>query len=302
MMKKLIKEILKEDQLSLFDNYKDTSYETCSHFTNKDDNELCKRLNSFGSFLYSDYGLGLQAIIDSKTEQMKEVLDLNQKYQLPLELLSKTGKYSDTNQRDFISEKDGVYEVGVLKSVGRVYDERGKWDYVNKLNTNWSDLAELLTELLIRGGMVQKLKDKNDLGLKTYLKSIKDKLSRVLDKYISLDEYKTFVRNTKYRSQIGEKAENDVKKILDKAEIKTLYQGGDGDFIDMIFGIDLIVNDGGGIYTIQVKSSEDQAQKSVESKRYGKVDFIVAPTDYGIIMFDHDKNVVKFDKDGNQIN
>lgn len=302
MMKKLIKEILKEDQLSLFDNYKDTSYETCSHFTNKDDNELCKRLNSFGSFLYSDYGLGLQAIIDSKTEQMKEVLDLNQKYQLPLELLSKTGKYSDTNQRDFISEKDGVYEVGVLKSVGRVYDERGKWDYVNKLNTNWSDLAELLTELLIRGGMVQKLKDKNDLGLKTYLKSIKDKLSRVLDKYISLDEYKTFVRNTKYRSQIGEKAENDVKKILDKAEIKTLYQGGDGDFIDMIFGIDLIVNDGGGIYTIQVKSSEDQAQKSVESKRYGKIDFIVAPTDYGVIMFDHDKNVVKFDKDGNQIN
>jgi hypothetical protein len=150
--------------------------------------------------------------------------------------------------------------------------------------------------------MIQKLKDKNDLGLKTYLKSIKEKLSRVLDKYISLDEYKTFVRNTKYRSQIGEKAENDVKKILDKAEIKTVYQGGDGDFIDMIFGIDLIVNDGGGIYTIQVKSSEDQAKKSVESKRYGKVDFIVAPTDYGIIMFDHDKNVVKFDKNGNQIN
>jgi hypothetical protein len=70
MMKKLIKEILKEDQLSLFDDYKDTSYETCSHFTNKDDNELCKRLSSFGSFLYSDYGLGLQAIIDSKMEQL----------------------------------------------------------------------------------------------------------------------------------------------------------------------------------------------------------------------------------------
>lgn len=300
-MKNLIKKILKEEQLSLFGDNNNTTYKSCSHFTDKDTNDLCLRLNSFGNFLYKSYGLGLQSIIDSKTQQMKKVLDLNQQYQQPLKLLWETGKYDDPNKRDYISEKDGVYEVEVLKSVGRVYDQNDKWDYVNKLNTNWSDLAELLTELFVRGNMVQKLKNKNDLDLKNYLISIKNKLGGVLDKYMSLNDYKTFVRNTKYRSQLGEKAENDVKKILENVGTTILYQGGDGDFIDMVFGIDLIVNDSGENYTIQVKSDENQARNSLQENRYNKVDFIASPTDYGIIMFDHDKNEIKFDFDGNQI-
>jgi hypothetical protein len=149
--------------------------------------------------------------------------------------------------------------------------------------------------------MVQKLNKKDSLGVKNYLSSIKDKLEKVLDKYIDISEYRSFVRNTTVLSQIGEQAENDVKKILEKYGMKTLYQGGDGDFIDMLFGTDLIISDGGKTTTIQVKSKENQAKSDLSSWNYKKVDFLVAPTDNGIIMFDHKGGETKIDKDGNLI-
>jgi hypothetical protein len=300
-MKKTIRKVLREEQLSLFDDYEDTSYKICSHFKDEDQQNLCSNLNSLGKFLYSEDGLGLQRIIDFKTNQMKKLVDLNNQYQEPLAILWETGKYNQSGRYDYISKENDYYQNEAMKSVNRVYDDNGKWDSINKLNTNYSDLAELLTELFIRGNMVGTLKDKNALGLRKYLISIKDKLERVIDKYIKLDEFKSFVRNTKHLSKIGEKAENDVKNILTKAQIDTVYQGGDGDFVDMIFGVDLIVNSGGEVYTIQVKSNEIQAKESRGLKKYGKIDFTASPTDYGIIMFDIDNNELKFDKNGDEI-
>lgn len=300
-MKKTIRKVLREEQLSLFDDYEDTSYKTCSHFKDEDQQNLCSNLNSLGKFLYSEDGLGLQRIIDFKTNQMKKLVDLNNQYQEPLAILWETGKYNQSGRYDYISKENDYYQNETMKSVNRVYDDNGKWDSINKLNTNYSDLAELLTELFIRGNMVGTLKDKNALGLRKYLISIKDKLERVIDKYIKLDEFKSFVRNTKHLSKIGEKAENDVKNILTKAQIDTIYQGGDGDFVDMIFGVDLIVNSGGEVYTIQVKSNENQGKESRKLKKYGKIDFIASPTDYGIIMFDVEGNELKFDKNGDEI-
>jgi len=300
-MKKTIRKVLREEQLSLFDDYEDTSYKICSHFKDEDQQNLCSNLNSLGKFLYSEDGLGLQRIIDFKTNQMKKLVDLNNQYQEPLAILWETGKYNQSGRYDYISKENDYYQNEDMKSVNRVYDDNGKWDSINKLNTNYSDLAELLTELFIRGNMVGTLKDKNALGLRKYLISIKDKLERVIDKYIKLDEFKSFVRNTKHLSKIGEKAENDVKNILTKAQIDTVYQGGDGDFVDMIFGVDLIVNSGGEVYTIQVKSNENQGKESRKLKKYGKIDFIASPTDYGIIMFDVDNNELKFDKNGDEI-
>lgn len=296
-MKDLIKKILKEEQLSLFGDTQ-TSYVKCSHFKNKDENELCLKIESLKSFLFEDYGLGLKKIINSKLNKMMSPKDVNQEYQEPLKLLYDTKKYNNPQSYDYIYEIDGEYKNNNLKSVNRVFNDEGKFDYINKLNTNYIDLAELLTELFIRGNMVQTLNSKNELGIKNYLLSIKDKLERVLDKYIDLGEYKSFVRNTSYLSQVGEKAENDVKNILEKYGMKTLYQGGDGDFIDMLFGTDLIMSDGGKTVTIQVKNRENQAKSDLKSWKYKKVDFLVAPTDTGIIMFDHMGGETKIDTNG----
>jgi len=298
-IKKIIrKEILKESQLSLFGG-QPSSYKTCSHFTNKDENELCHKIESLKTFLYNDYGLGLKNIINSKLEEMMALKDVNPDYQKPLKLLYDTQKYNQEGRYDYISETEGYYENVSLKSVNRVFDQNGNFDYINKLNTNYADLAELLTELLKRGNMVQKLNAKNNLGVKSYLLSIKDKLEKVLDKYIDISEYRSFVRNTTSRSQIGEQAENDVRDILEKYGMKTLYQGGDGDFIDMLFGTDLIMSDNGKTITIQVKNRENQAKSDLASWKYKKVDFLVAPIDNGIIMFDHKGGETKIDEDGN---
>jgi hypothetical protein len=299
-MRNTIKKILKEEQLDLF-GVQTTKYESCSHFTNKDENELCHKIGSLKTFLYDDSGLGLKNIINSKLNQMMELKDVNQEYQAPLKLLYDTKKYNQSGGYDYISEDNGYYENKVLKSVNRVFDSKGKFDYINKLNTNYADLSELLTELLRRGNMVQKLNIKDVLGIRNYLSSIKDKLEKVLDKYIDISEYRSFVRNTTFRSQIGEQAENDVRDILEKYGMKTLYQGGDGDFIDMLFGTDLIMSDGGKTTTIQVKTKENQAKSDLSSWKYKKVDFLVAPTDNGIIMFDHKGGETKIDKDGNLI-
>jgi hypothetical protein len=301
-MKHLIKKILKEEQLE-FNLFNDDThnYESCSYFANEDEKELCLKLESLRSFLFEDGGIGLKKIINSKLEKMMKLMDVNQNYQRPLKILYDTKKYNTPNSYDYINKKGDYYENNIMKTVNRVLDKDGKYDYINKLNTNYSDLAELLTELFIRGGMVQKLNTKNVIGLKKYLSSIKDKLERVLDKYIKIGEYNSFVRNTKYRSGVGEKAENEVKNILEKSGMVELYQGGDGDFIDMVFGIDLIMDDNGKTVIIQVKSKENQAKSDLSKRQYKKVDFLVAPTDYGIIMFDHKGGEIRIDKNGNKI-
>ena len=298
---------LKEEQLDLFGDeekgkdefkwIKDVvpSYERCSHFSsNPKHKELCFNLYTLGTFLYKD--LGLKNIINQKIRLMGDVKDLNEKYQEPLELVYNTGRFDD------IRKEDGKYYTNKLVDVSTLYDEGGAWHYVNKLNTNYADLAELLTELFIRGNIADKLSSKNKLGLKKYLSSIKDKLINVLDKYISLDEYKNFIRNSKHLSQKGEQAEDDVKKVLENFGMKTLYTGGHGDFIDMLYGVDLIMDYKGKNYLVQVKNTKDQALKSAEYPRYRKLDYFAAPTNFGIIIKNKDGRITKLNQEGEVIN
>jgi hypothetical protein len=293
-MKNLIKQILKEEQLDLFGD-SGVEYERCSHFeSNPQHRKLCYELYTLGTFLYKD--LGLKDIIDEKIKLMGEVKDLNDQYQEPLEILYNTGKFKE------IKKEGDKYYLPRLSDRITIYDEGGEWSYVNKLNTNYADLAELLTELFIRGGVANKLSNKNRLGLKTYLNSIKDKLLAVLDKYFKLDEYKDFVRNTKVLSKRGEKAEEEVKRVLENFGMRTLYAGGHGDFIDMIFGVDLIMDYRGKTYLIQVKNTEDQALKSSEYRKYDRLDYFTAPTNFGITIKNKDGRITKLDKEGQVIN
>jgi len=282
---------LKEEQLDLFGDDNQTEYERCSHFkSNEPHRKLCYELYTLGTFLYDD--LGLKDIINEKIGLMGEVKDLNDKYQEPLELLYNTGKYGDINF------ENGKYYTKRLVDVNTLYDEDGLWHYINKLNTNYADLAELLTELFIRGGVADKLVNKNKLGLKKYLESIKGKLIGVLDRYFSLDEYKEFIRNSKHLSKKGEQAEDDVKKVLEKVGMETLYEGGHGDFIDMLYGIDLIMNYKGKTHLIQVKNTEGQALKSAEYSKYRKLDYFMAPTSIGITIKNKHGRITKLNKEG----
>ena len=63
---------------------------------------------------------------------------------------------------------------------------------------------------------------------------------------------------------------------------------GDGDFIDMIYGCDLIVGDPktNKIYTVQVKSKSENAKKAFDDKgKYPGIDWFCAPVGSTMVVF-----------------
>lgn len=251
---------------------------------------LAKRLGNFRYFLI--YELGMKDIIDNALSGVKEINDLNDEYQKPMEILSKTGKYPD------IKYIDGRYVHNRLLKSGIVRDENGEYDYVNKLNTNYSDLGELLESLFIKGGQSDKLIQMDDNELKSYLLSIKSKLQALVSKYFEVDELRQFVRNTKYLTKIGDEAEEKACEVLEKVGMKKLYQGGNGDFIDMIFGIDLIMEYKGRVITCQVKSREGYLEKARVDNRYKRIDYFITPTNNGIVIYNRKGDNYRIDNNG----
>lgn len=86
----------------------------------------------------------------------------------PLSYLYKTKKVDD-----IIKKTDGTYFSDKLKNYLSCLDENGQWDYVNKLNSNYSDISELLTTLFLKGGQIEMLSKLNVTEIKNYLLSLK---------------------------------------------------------------------------------------------------------------------------------
>ena len=180
-----------------------------------------------------------------------------------------------------------------------VKDENGEWHYVNKLNTNWSDLAELLTTLFIKGDMIGELSTKNVTELKNYLlglrqKEVKDikksNLFRLFKKYFDIEEYKDFTLNTQKNTAIGDEIEDLALELLEKKGFKLIYNGRNGNFIDMKYGIDMIMELEGQIFLIQVKSKAAAAKKAMDYPTYKHIDLFVgeSPNQNGVIIYDRE--------------
>jgi GH24 family phage-related lysozyme (muramidase) len=290
-----IKNIVKEES-SNFDwtNKIEAGYRGCSHFTDRDTNHLCMKISKLRSWLHRD--LGLRVIIDGMLKDLKVVEDMTEKYQTPLKILHDTGKYPE------IKLVGGTYTHYRLLNAGLVLGEDGEYDYVNKLNTNYSDLAELVTELMVKGGKVSALVNKNELGIKSYLESIKPVLYRLITKYFQPEDLKQFVRNTHGLTIMGDDAEDYAGEVLKRYGMKQLYQGGNGDFIDMLFGADLIMDSNGRVITCQVKSSEYQAVNASKSSQYKKIDYFISPNGRignGIVIYNRGGESFKMGDGGN---
>ncbi|MFW6225641.1 MAG: hypothetical protein ACOC3V_01615 [bacterium] len=168
-------------------------------------------------------------------------------------------------------------------SVFLVKDEKSEWHHLNKLNTNYIALSELLTNIIFRA-----IVEKNDVNIKgtniqefgkevysTFMSPKKNeekikKIKKVLLKYkvfignlihvyygshrdkSVFDQYVKIIKNT---SRKGEEVELETIKYLKDIGFEIKYYGGDGDFVDMVFGVDLIAyRKDMGYKTIQVKS------------------------------------------------
>jgi hypothetical protein len=262
-MIKRYKNFVKEN--SLFDSkstepvFKNTYY--------KRDYTIVNKIESLKKFIV--YDLGLKEIIDKRIKSLSIQKDVNDDYQNPLEILALTGKYPE------IKYINGRWETEIFKYTNKVLDDEGKYHPVNKLNTNYSDLANLLYDIIKSLGKESEIKDINVNELKDWL--INFTKENDLNSIINSFDIKKYTYSNRKRSEVGEAAENFVSDYFQDIGFTLLYQGGDGDFIDMRFGIDLIMRYKERVVTIQVKKSEIDAKSSFLEKKYNRIDYYCSP-------------------------
>lgn len=244
-------------------------------------NQLREELRKLKGWLYKSNGLGLMETIDKifleqgweQKISFKEVANFNK----GLDLLKKT----DIDKNWMQERMKWKFPEGI-ENEKLVKDEFGEWHYVNKLNTNYDDLSDMISEMVMRSIEVDAEKGRkayNDLMQypKKTLLSWKPYMKKLLEKYFielgnGLDDFKKFTKYSKKFSDIGEAAEDKIVNLLEENEFTISYQGGNGDFIDMVFGVDLIVfREDFGYKTIQVKNYINW-----ESVEYYKVDWIAS--------------------------
>lgn len=226
--------------------------------------DLYSRISGLKKWLYVSTGLGLMSVIDSIFDDYgyKNGLTSEEvgRFRIGLEELRKTdlsSSYIDSRIREKIP-------MGI-ESMRLVRNPTGEWDYLNKLNTNYTALAELVTELIMRGiennpekGRVvydRVMKDPVD-GL-TFLKPHMKRLivTYFIDRGQGLNDFRKFCSHIQVTTDIGEAAELKIREYLESKGLEISYSGGNGDFIDMIFGCDMIVrSEKFGYKTVQVKN------------------------------------------------
>jgi hypothetical protein len=201
-----------------------------------------------------------------------------------------------------ISQKDYDYFVEHISDKKLVYDESGNWLPINKLNANYVEVSKLLTDLLFDSYLKNEDKLSKELSKEILIKLIYEKnieeikrillknrghLNNLLNSYKGADDLinKLSVKYTeaiKYFSEIGEKTENNVVTFLEEKGWEKVYQGGNGDFIDMLFSVDLIFSNDTGLWTFQVKSNEKGGKKFIQDVKnnrykYRAVDYLIYP-------------------------
>ena len=155
-----------------------------------------------------------------------------------------------------------------------------------------------LIENCTRTKLIEKLSKMNSTEIKNFLLTIKGKtLTKLLEKYFTLDEYEDFTYNTKNNTKIGDYVENLTKELLQEDGYVLLYEGCNGNFIDMIYGVDLIMEKEGEIYLVQVKRRSYVAKQSTSNPKYRYIDIFSGESpDYnGIMLYNrHEKFTEKF--------
>lgn len=175
-------------------------------------------------------------------------LDPTRKWQWP----SETGKITYGTIDEFINNR--IPELGFLY---REVDGNLEWDPVNKLDTNYSDLAVLITDIVEQSKTFTVEDLLNDLseGNTNILQDVVDTVGNypeiLYDRFISDSDL--YTTQSLYYSLQGEEVEDFVLESMLDCGWELIHQGGGGDIIDVFLGIDLIMEKNGELKTIQCK-------------------------------------------------
>ena len=194
-------------------------------------------------------------------------------------------------------EKEKELYLKIINKNKFVFDENGNWLSINKITGNSSQFIEIIGKIIE--------KNFNDLEAKEiYCKIINNhNPNNVIDK-----EYKEYFEDKinslgfdwltnqtdkiDYFSNKGKKVETRfLKSLLSKyPDAKVLYEGGDGDLLDINLSIDLIVDFGPsselGVKTIQIKATKNaydmmKVKYNNKSDYYKYIDWVLYPKPEG---------------------
>jgi hypothetical protein len=259
---------------------------------------ICKLISNQGPYLYKSDGLGFQSKIQDVLDKLSTKIDYNPKKQDILKILYDSGKYHNSYRA--ITLSNGYYKTDKL-IVNQVLDSDGNYDPVNKLNTNWSDIAELIYDILELNGNADDLLKIRYSDIKSYLKNYFDKID--VEPILNTIDIRKYIQNNRVKSIIGEEAENFVRDCFIMKGMNCIFQGGDGDPIDMVYGIDLILHSPkkDKYFFVQVKSDPVAALNACNNWRYSTLDFYCSPIiDEGvrktILYTKENKNGIMFTK------
>jgi hypothetical protein len=272
MMDKLIKENIERIKSLMLESEGKTEYNFCDRFLgNKQKMYVCSKIGSLKGLLSRNDGLDLRTVIEKQISDLQTEIpqDLQEKFIDCAIFLESLGKITEKEKNNFIEKK--------VKN-GKLVYLNGEWQPINKLNTNYFDLAEILTELIY--------KNKNNTTFqaiiedpKTTLMNMKSEIHTMIEEYF--DDPKMlfdYTKNIQRTTQQGESAEQRVKEHLQDKGFKVEYEGGNGDLIDMAFGTDLIMSHPDfGVKTIQVKANEKAYDQD-----YRYVDWVIIATPFTI--------------------
>jgi len=243
--------------------------------------EIKNKLNNLYNFLHSREGLGLQSVIDGLLKPIEKPIPESDKREVMgwLFKLQSHGKFDKNKLNYLIRSLHGLRRVEV----------DGKWHIVNKLNTNYTLLAELVTDLLFESesnDVLQEISESNsEKELQNILLKNKDLIKNLFIENFEPNDLVEIADNKLGESdRIGLATENEVVEWLKNKDwgggnyMKVERQGGDGDFIDMKLTADLIVSFNGRYRIVQVKTSANQAKRfinDVKRGRYKEVDILI---------------------------
>ena len=271
-MDKLIREDIERIKSLMIESEGKTEYNFCDRFLgNKQKMYVCSKIGSLKGLLSRNDGLDLRTVIEKQISDLQTEIpqDLQDKFIDCAIFLESLGKITEKEKNNFIEKK--------VKN-GKLVYLNGEWQPINKLNTNYFDLAEILTELIY--------KNKNNTTFqaiiedpKTTLMNMKSEIHTMIEEYF--DDPKMlfdYTKNIQRTTQQGESAEQRVKEHLQDKGFKVEYEGGNGDLIDMAFGTDLIMSHPDfGVKTIQVKANE-----KAYDQNYRYVDWVIIATPFTI--------------------
>jgi hypothetical protein len=271
-MDKLIREDIKRIKSLMIESEGKTEYNFCDRFSgNKQKMYVCSKIGSLKGLLSRNDGLDLRTVIEKQISDLQTEIpqDLQDKFIDCAIFLESLGKITEKEKNNFIEKK--------VKN-GKLVYLNGEWQPINKLNTNYFDLAEILTELIY--------KNKNNTTFqaiiedpKTTLMNMKSEIHTMIEEYFDNPKMLfDYTKNIQRTTQQGESAERRVKEYLQNKGFKVEYEGGNGDLIDMVFGTDLIMSHPDfGVKTIQVKANE-----RVYDHDYRYVDWVIIATPFTI--------------------